>query len=176
MLGLDWSWGDVYIRSRDNGKTYCMQFEWNNKDYIDHVCNIYNEWVLSSPHYKERVNHLNNLVVTWGAQTFKHEAFNELAKLFVVGNKKHITKNLIKDHITPIGLAYWFMDDGGKWDYNKDTKNKSIVLNTQGFIVNEVNIMIEELNEKFNLDCTIKYNKKNQLSLLVIIVINYFMI
>jgi len=35
---------------------------------------------------------------------------------FFFKNKKSIPKNLILNHLSPIGLAYWFMDDGGKLD------------------------------------------------------------
>lgn len=151
--------GDAYIRSRDNGKTNCIQFEWKNKAYIDHICLKFDEWVLSPPHKKIRTNHLGNEVITWGAQTFKHEAFNELSKLFIINNKKHIINNLIEDYVTPKSLAYWFMDDGGKWDYNKGSINKSIVLNTQCFTIDEVNSLINGLNTKFKLNCSIKFNK-----------------
>lgn len=41
------------------------------------------------------------------------------------------------------------MDDGGKLDYNKGSKNKSIVLNTQSFLDQEVQMMATELNQKF---------------------------
>ena len=51
------------------------------------------------------------------------------------------------------------MDDGGKLDYNKNSKNKSIVLNTHSFTEDEVLNMSTELNEKFNLDCDIRSNK-----------------
>ena len=51
------------------------------------------------------------------------------------------------------------MDDGGKLDYNKNSKNKSIVLNTHSFSKEEVLNMSKELNEKFNLYCNIRSNK-----------------
>lgn len=151
--------GDAYIRSRDEGKTYCMQFEWKNEAYINHVCKLYDEWILSLPHKKVRTNYLGNEVVTWGAQTFKHKAFNELAELFIINNNKHINPDLVNKYITPRSLAYWFMDDGGKWDYNLNSNNKSIVLNTQGFSIQEVQYLIDGLNIKFNLNCSMKFNK-----------------
>lgn len=151
--------GDASIRTRDGGQTYCMQFEWKNKTYINHVCQLFDEWVLSPPHKKVRTNYLGNEVITWGAQTFKHKAFNELAKLFIINNKKHIIPDLVDKYVTPVSLAYWFMDDGGKWDYNKNSKNKSIVLNTQSFTIQEVQYLIEGLNIKFNLNCSMKFNK-----------------
>lgn len=51
------------------------------------------------------------------------------------------------------------MDDGGKLDYNKNSKNKGIVLNTQSFTISDVGIMCQELIEKFYLDCEIRLNK-----------------
>jgi hypothetical protein len=49
------------------------------------------------------------------------------------------------------------MDDGGKLDYNKNTKNKSIVLNT--FTDLEVFNMANELSEKFKFKTEIRSNK-----------------
>jgi hypothetical protein len=158
--------GDASLQSQNKGKSYRMKFEWSNKNkpYIDHVYNLYNEWVLSEPHKKVRISPNNNKTINWGFQTISHDAFNYLADLFFTQAKeiklvKSIPKNLIKDHLTPIGLAYWFMDDGGKLDYNKGSKNKSIVFNTQSFTELEVINMTEELSLKFNL---VVSNRKNK--------------
>lgn len=51
------------------------------------------------------------------------------------------------------------MDDGGKLDYNKNSQNKSIVLNTQGFTNLEVLNMSNELSLKFNFNCEVRSNK-----------------
>jgi hypothetical protein len=51
------------------------------------------------------------------------------------------------------------MDDGGKLDYNLNSKNQSIVLNTHSFSELEVLDMINDLNLKFNLNCEIRSNK-----------------
>ena len=112
-----------------------MKFEWSDKikSYLDHVYSLFDEWVLSEPHKKSRFSPKGNLVINWGFQTISHEAFNPLAKLFFINGKKGIPSSLIMDHLTGRGLAYWFMDDGGKLDYNKNSKNKGIVLNTQSF-------------------------------------------
>jgi hypothetical protein len=104
-----------------------------NKLYLDHVFGLFDEWVLTEPHKKVRISPQGNEVINWGFQTLSHEAFNLLAELFLDQNKKTISTDLIKNHLTPRGLAYWFYDDGGKLDYNKNSKNKSVVLNTQSF-------------------------------------------
>ena len=153
--------GDASLQSQNNGKTFRIKFEWGNKykSYVNHVYNLFDEWVLSQPHKKSRLSPQNNLVINWGFQTISHKAFNPLAELFLINGKKSVPKYLIKNHLTEKGLAYWFMDDGGKLDYNKNSKNKSIVLNTHSFPEEEVLNMSKELNEKFNLDCNIRSNK-----------------
>jgi hypothetical protein len=115
--------------------------------------------VLSPPHKKSRVNANGNIVTTWGFQTISHTAFNPLKILFLMNKSKGIIKNLIKTHVTAISLAYWFMDDGGKLDYNKNSKNKGLVLNTHSFTKEEVENMTIELRDKFNLNTSIRLNK-----------------
>lgn len=156
--------GDASIQSQNKGKTYRMKFEWSEKieSYVDHVFDLFDEWVISPPHKKSRTSPKGNLVVNLGFQTISHEAFNPLAKLFILNNVKGISKSLITDHLTARGLAFWLMDDGGKLDYNKKPLsriNKSIVLNTQSFTEAEVNMMCLELMKKFNLKCEIRSNK-----------------
>lgn len=59
------------------------------------------------------------------------------------------------------------MDDGGKLDYNVNSKNKSLVLNTQSFTELEVIKLAHELTDKFKLSIHIRTNKGQK-----IIVIN----
>ena len=86
---------------------------------------------------------------------------------FLIKKHKGVADNLIKNHLTGRGLAYWFMDDGGKLDYNKNSKNKGLVLNTHSFSKEEVEIMSIELRNKFNLNTYTRLNKNKS-----IIVIN----
>jgi len=55
------------------------------------------------------------------------------------------------------------MDDGGKLDYNKNSKNYSVVLNTQSFTKIEVLNMSEQLSSKFNLLCEVRSNKNKKI-------------
>lgn len=153
--------GDASLQTQNNGKTFRLKFEWGdkNKPYLDHVYALFYEWVISPPHQKIRININNNQVINWGFQTISHEAFNFLSALFLNNNKKSVREFLIKEHLTPRGLAFWFMDDGGKLDYNKNSKNKGIVFNTQSFTDSEVLCMEKELSEKFNLECETRSNK-----------------
>jgi len=157
--------GDASLQSQNEGKTYRIKFEWGdkNKAYALHVFTLFDQWVLSQPHKKSRISPKGNIVINWGFQTFSHEAFNFLADLFLKQKHKGISENLILDHLTPRGLAYWYMDDGGKLDYNKNTKNKSVVLNTHSFTTFEVETMSEQLSSKFNLICEVRSNKDKKI-------------
>ena len=159
--------GDASLQSQNKGKTYRIKFEWGdkNKAYVLHVFNLFDEWVLSQPHKKERLSPKGNLVINWGFQTFSHKAFNYLAELFLLdkGGKKGISENLVQDHLTPKGLAYWFMDDGGKLDYNKNYKNRSVVLNTHSFTDLEVENLCDQLSNKFELLCEVRSNKNKKI-------------
>jgi len=153
--------GDASLQTQNKEKTYRMKFEWGDKNklYAEHIHSLFNEWILSPPHKKPRVNINGNIVISWGFQTFSHNAFNPLSKLFLFNKQKGIINNLIEKYLTPRGLAYWFMDDGGKLDYNKHSLNKGLVLNTHSFSKEEVKMMTFELSNKFNLITDMRLNK-----------------
>ena len=122
--------GDASLQSQDNGKTYRLKFEQgdNHKDYINHLYSIFFEWSLSPPRRQDRKNKKGHLVTTWTFQTFSHSAFLPLASIFLVGKniatdnwKKGISENFVEKYMTPLVFAYWFMDDGGKMDYGKNS-------------------------------------------------------
>ncbi len=81
-----------------------------------------------------------------------------LAELFISpeNGKKRILADLVQKHLTPQGLAYWYMDDGGLASRDRFATN----LNTQGFQFHEVEILCEELAKKFELICWPKKNKQ----------------
>jgi hypothetical protein len=119
--------------------------------------NYFSEWILTSPRKVERINKNGNNVITWAFQTFTHEVFDSLATIFIRDKKKFIIQNLIINHLTPRGLAYWFMDDGGRLAY--DNYSRGLVLNTHSFTKEEVESLALQLNIQFNLKCWMKVNK-----------------
>lgn len=66
------------------------------------------------------------------------------------------------NNLTPKGLAYWYMDDGGRYYYTGKRASwyMTCTINTQSFSIEEVLILIDELNNKFNLYCHLSYNFK----------------
>ena len=47
-----------------------------------------------------------DLVKSYWFKTFSHPSFTEILNLFYKNNTKYIQPNLIKDNLTPRGLAY----------------------------------------------------------------------
>jgi hypothetical protein len=58
--------GDASLQTQNKGKTYRLKFEWSdkNKPYLDHVHMLFDEWVLSEPHKKIRINANKKEVIT----------------------------------------------------------------------------------------------------------------
>ena len=76
-------------------------------------------------------------------------------ELFYPMGKKIVPLN-IKDLLTPFGLCYWICDDGSFCQ-----RDRAIVLNTQGFSLEEVELLISALTDKFDIKCTIKKERNS---------------
>lgn len=70
-------------------------------------------------------------------------------------NKKKIVPNNIKELLTPRGLAFWIMDDGSK-------QGSGLHISVYGFTDADVDKLMFTLQDKFNLKCSIHYNKDNK--------------
>lgn len=75
MLGDEWMNASIHpsLQMAKNGKTCRLKFEWGDKSkpYLMSVYDLFNEWVLSLPHKKERLSPKGNLVTNWGRRCSK---------------------------------------------------------------------------------------------------------
>lgn len=92
----------------------------------------------------------NKLYSSLFLRTKRLPLFTEYYNLFYSNGIKIIPNN-IYELLTPLGLAHWIMQDGS---FHK--VSKGIVLCTDSFTKEEVLLLIEVLQEKFNLKCTIQ--------------------
>lgn len=88
-------------------------------------------------------------------KTFSHKSFTRLWELFCKNKRKAIHKNLIVNHLTPRGLAYWIMCDG-----SLQSDRASIILHTQSYTQEENFILSSELNAKFGLKTKVITHKQ----------------
>ena len=152
--------GDAHLSTQNNGKTYRLHVYQSekHKEYVFHLYEIFEEWCLSKPQiiqrtyksgvYKgKKATMISFKTISSGSFRFYAHSF---INTFFTGKNGKLTKKLpklIHRWLNPISLAYWYMDDGGI----KDKKSKGVYFHTQGFSFNEVNLLCEILQWKFNL-------------------------
>ena len=164
--------GDAHLSTQDKGKTYRLHIYQSvkHKEYVFHLYHIFKEWCLSEPQiiertYKSGVYKGKKATMisfkTMSSSSFRFYAHNFIDKnttsrdeppvaLQRKGPRGHLIKKvpkLIHRWLTPISLAYWYMDDGSI----KDKKSKAVYFNTQGFLLNEVKLLSTILNTKFKV-------------------------
>ncbi len=149
--------GDCSIQKNKSKSTerYRLKFLQGaqHKEYIYHLHAEFKDYVLCQPHFDSKRN-------TYSFQTVFHSEFTKLAEIFLNENyKKSIKPFFLENPISPVSLAYWFMDDGGLLSYNKDYPRRGLVLNTHGFSFSEVNVLSLNLNSAYNLGTWVKDNK-----------------
>jgi hypothetical protein len=155
--------GDAYLYTQDSGKTYFLHIYQSekHKEYVFHLYELFKEWCLSTPKtiehtYKSKV-YKGKKATMISFKTISSVSFRFYAQIFTSKDKDinktntvNLTKKvpkLIHRWLTPISIAYWFMDDGSI----KDKKSKAVYFNTQKFSLQQVNLLCDILNSKFNL-------------------------
>ena len=148
--------GDAHLESQNNGKTYRLKIEQSlkHRDYVAHLHGHFREWVLTEPRAKE-VKRYGKTSYNVVFATVAHEAFRFFAHQFYDGRKKKVPA-LIHRWLTPMALAYWFMDDGSM----KSSQSKGVILNTQGFLRAEVERLCEILARKFGLKVSLRSQRE----------------
>lgn len=148
--------GDVSLKWNKSLTGASVQFEWGDKHmaYAFYVWHLLYPYCLEVPRRQVRINKHGNEVVTWCFQTVTHSAFLFLYDAFIIKGKKCIIPAL-NELISPISLAFWFMDDGGQQDY----RGYGLQFHTQGFTESEVDLLCKILQDKFGLNCWRKSNK-----------------
>lgn len=152
--------GDASLQTQSGGKTWRIKWQMSMKhaDYANQICKEFGDrWIPSKPH---AISRSNSEIL--GFQTVTSVNLTGLAHLFIEERGGRFVKVykpcLIKDHLTARGLAYWFMDDGGKADYTSN-EGKGITLNTHAFEEQGVITICQELTEKSQLEARPRRNK-----------------
>lgn len=160
--------GDCSINYDSSKNQASLAFEWGNKEYAYFIYNILFDYILSPPREQVRTNSNGNQVVTYCFQTVKIPAFATFYHIFINNKVKTVPKGLITHLVTPLTLAIWYMDDGGQTDY-RPGHGRGMQINTHGFTAESVNQAVEELNDKFDLNCRVRLIKhRNNQPIIVI--------
>lgn len=102
-----------------------------------------------------------------------HPYFTKMYTKFYTPKKK-VTKDILSS-LTPMGLAFWYMDDGhlslkhnvvrsvkdiGTKPQERSISSRTIYLNTQGFSYEEHEAIVLWLKQTYDIDARIKSSKK----------------
>ena len=139
--------GDACLETQNKGRTYRLKVEQSeqHRKYVYHLYELFKEWVLTPPRGREVISRgckSINLVF----QTVSHGSFRFYAHQFYKDGRKQVPK-LIHRWLTPVSLAYWFMDDGSI----KSKESKGVILNTHAFYRSEIERLVRALESVFGL-------------------------
>ena len=153
--------GDLYIEKRPNYARLVFGQGYVNKDYAYHLFELFSKYIsMEKPyHYEYLDKRTDKIYTSIKFKTYSLLCFNEFHSLFYVNGKKIIPNN-IEELLTPAGLAYWAMDDGNKF-------NKNFKFSTNSYTKEEVQLLINALKNKFDLDCSIHNFGKEQFTIYI---------
>lgn len=86
--------------------------------------------------------------------------FNKYHELFYPNGSKVIPQN-IGELLTNVGLAFWIMDDGGR------STQGELLLHTNSYKLEEVELLASVLRKKFNLECRVILKRPEQWVILI---------
>lgn len=131
----------------------------NHKEYLFHLYELFQNYCSKAPKKcnilpDKRTGKIYTYIVFYTYSLPCLVPFDEL--FFVEGNpvQKVVPLNIDK-LLTPLGLCYWICEGGS---FCK--RDRAIILSTQGFSLQEVELLVKVLTDKFNLKCSIIKNGK----------------
>lgn len=149
--------GDGHIPQRSptgNSRFNYAQTLPPHKEYFDHVFNIFSCFCVKSYIPRSKVIMDRRTTKPYTSvyfTTIQLPCFNEYKELFYVHNSKIAPIN-IYDLLTARGLAFWIMDDGSK-------QGSGLHISVYVFDASSVDRLMFTLQSKFNLTCSIHYNR-----------------
>jgi len=137
---------------------FCQSYK--HLDYLIHLYDLFSLYVSSPPRVYE-INRSSGSYLQVSFQTFSFPFFDQLYLLFYdpISGKKKIPEN-IGNLLTPLGLSYWFMDDGAK-------AGSGLFLHTDGFSKEDVVLLISVLDSRFGLQCSLRQRHKDQYAIYI---------
>lgn len=151
--------GDLYIRRRLLNSNATLNFKASSKNepYILHLYSIFQAYCKSKPRIRFDTTIKGKKYYAISFDTLAYPAFNVFHSMFYkrtvnVSSGKIDTTKIVPSNIaellTPRGLAYWFIDDGG-------AEGSGYKLYTNCFTENEVILLKDALFKKFGINCSI---------------------
>ncbi len=149
--------GDGHLETQNHGKTYRVKIEHSfaQKEYVDWLYTHFKTWVETAPRMRMRKVKFERQRETeyaqYGFQTLCSGSFRFFAHQFYNSGVKVVPKQ-IRRWLSPLALAVWFMDDGSI----KSKTHRTILLNTQGFSIKDMERLQKALQEQWGIHTTLR--------------------
>ena len=149
--------GDAHIvrrSSTSNSRLVYAQTAVAHKEYFDFVYSLFIPFCAKDYTPQLRIVRDNRTNKTYSAISFttmQLPCFNVFKEIFYVSNVKRVPDN-IYELLTLKGLAFWIMDDGSR-------HGNGLHISIYAFSNEDVDKLMFTLQDKFNLRCSIHYNR-----------------
>ena len=140
--------------STSNSRLIYAQTAVKHKEYFDYVFSFFLPFCVKDyiPQSKiVRDNRTKKIYSAISFTTMQLPCFNEFKETFYNLNVKKVPNN-IYELLTARGLAFWIQDDGSK-------HGDGLHISVYGFNSADVDKLMFTLQDKFNLICSIHYNR-----------------
>ena len=152
--------GDAHIVKRSstsNSRLMYAQTAIAHKTYFEYVYSFFNSFCAKDYITQTKISRdkrTNKIYSSISFTTMQLPCFNVFRELFYISNVKTVPNN-IYELLTPKGLAFWIMDDGSR-------QGKGLHISVYAFSNEDVDKLMFVLQDKFNLKCSIHYNRDNK--------------
>ena len=142
--------GDCCLGKEQSGGVWmAIEHCAKQKEYVEYKRKLFDSFTIMA---------VRSLITNLGHPAFKfstltHPTLKELRPRFYINGKKRVTKEIL-EHLTTLGLALWYMDDG-----HKDNLD-DYYLCTHSFPLEDQKIIREYLRRKFDIWTTIRKDRK----------------
>jgi LAGLIDADG DNA endonuclease family len=145
--------GDLHAEKRNTNGNTRLQFRYSSisTEFVKFLFSIFSGFTGSPPinlhHYDARENK-KQTYSSIKFQTLSLPCFNIFRELYYNSLGLKIVPSNISELLTTRGLAHWFMDDGYK-------STNGFYFCTESFSPDDLQLLIDMLTNKFNLDCSL---------------------
>jgi hypothetical protein len=174
--------GDGNLQTFSDGKTFRLRIVQSDehKDYCFHLYEIFKPYVQTPPRLEQVYDkRTKKTYLRWTFNTLTSEDFTKVGNLFYkrvvledgnVSWQKKVPEN-IAELLTPIGIAYWYMDDGAlKWKDNSNAvrfctecfSSHELELLQKCFSSHELELLQKCLQQKFQLKTTLQKKREGK--------------
>ena len=149
--------GDGCLETQNRGRTYRLKIEHSikQKGYTEWLYQVFQSWVNDVPKEKRKLVK-GKTYTNYYFQTRSVGDFRFYGQIFYDQNRRKSIPQFIAKLLTPLALAVWFMDDGSA----KSKQHKALILNTQCFSKRELKVLIDALDQKFDVEAKIRAQKE----------------